>query len=132
MPSLCANPSRSLMPSLPPSLCVGSFLADSAENSVAFTLADATKAINIDLEKGEGTGVTVVTNTAGVGVVVTAVVPGRAAARSGLEVGHVVVSMDGILARDHKHEDVLALLRGVEEEHGRRMSTTAQAVRGSI
>ena len=36
------------------------------------------------------------------------------------------------LARDHKHEDVLALLRGVEEEHGRRMSTTAQAVRGSI
>ena len=36
------------------------------------------------------------------------------------------------LARDHKHEDVLALLRRVEEEHGRRMSTTAQAVRGSI
>ena len=36
------------------------------------------------------------------------------------------------LAGDHKYEDVLALLRGVEEEHGRRMSTTAQAVRGSI
>ena len=78
-----------------------SFLADSAETSVAFTLADATKLIDIDLAKGEGTGVTLVTNTAGVGVVVTAVVAGCAAARSGLEVGHVIVSLDGILARDH-------------------------------
>jgi membrane-associated protease RseP (regulator of RpoE activity) len=79
-----------------------SFLADSAETSVAFTLADATKVINIDLAKGEGTGVTLVTNTAGVGVVVTALVAGCAAARSGMEVGHVIVSMDGILASDHR------------------------------
>ena len=91
-----------------------SFLADSADNSVCFSLADATTAVDIEREDGEGTGVTIVTNTQGVGVVVVQLVPGRAAARAGLEVGHVILSMDGQLVRDHRQ-----VVRSMDDSVGR-------------
>ena len=80
-------------------------LADSASaGGLAFGLSDGSLAVQI-LRDGddEGVGVTLVANKhAGYGVVVTAVVPGRAAHRAGIQVGHVILSIDGQLSTDHR------------------------------
>jgi len=78
------------------------WLADAAEKSVTFTLSDSTHGVLVDRLRGD-VGVTLVDNiAAGLGVVVVAVVPGLAADRAGLEKGHVILSVNGELARQHR------------------------------
>lgn len=78
------------------------WVADAAESRVRFSLADASHSFVIDRTKGE-VGVTLVNNTtAGYGVVVVRVVPGLGADRTGLEVGHVILSANGQLAMHHR------------------------------
>lgn len=78
------------------------WLADAADKNVTFTLSDATHSVLVDRLRGD-VGVTLVDNiAAGLGVVVVAVVPGLAADRAGLEKGHVILSVNGELARQHR------------------------------
>lgn len=78
------------------------WLVDAAESRVSFSLADASHSYILDRAAGD-VGLTLVNNTtAGFGVVVVRVTPGLGAAHAGLEVGHVLLSIDGELALNHK------------------------------
>ena len=80
------------------------WLADASENRVRFSLADSTETFVIDRATWGDVGLTLVNNTtAKLGVVVVHVVKGSAADKAGLNVGHVIQSVDGELAWHH-HE----------------------------
>ena len=78
------------------------WLADAAENRVRFSLADASQAITIDRALGD-VGLTLVNNTnAKIGVVVVHVIPGAAADRAGLIIGHVIQAVDDEISWHHR------------------------------
>ena len=78
-------------------------LADTACGGVSFTLGSETKKIVVDKSRGD-VGITVVNNSSsvGLGVVVVGLVMFGAAEEAGVEVGHVIRSIDGELACDHE------------------------------
>ena len=79
------------------------WLADASENRVRFSLADATSRYVIDRANWGDVGLTLVNNTtARLGVVVVHVIKGSAAEKAGLDVGHVIQSVDGELAWHHR------------------------------
>jgi len=89
------------------------WLADAAENRVRFGLADKSEAFTVDRALGD-VGLTLVNNNqAGLGCVVVSVMRGLAGARAGLEVGHVIMAVDGELAWEHSD-----VIRMVDEASG--------------
>lgn len=73
------------------------WLADAAENRVRFGLADSSEVFTINRSLGD-VGLTLVNNTqAGIGCVVVRVASGLGGDRAGLQVGHVILSVQGEL-----------------------------------
>ena len=93
------------------------WLADAAESRVRFSLCGSLRKYCLDrvIEGPLGdVGLTLVNNAAaGVGVVVAHVQKGLAADRAGIEVGHEILSVDGLLAWDHK-----AVIIQIDEARG--------------
>lgn len=78
------------------------WLTDAAESRIKFSLADSTRTVRLNRAVGD-VGLTLVNNTqAGVGVVVVQVAKGLAAQQAGLEIGHVILAIDGELAVQHR------------------------------
>jgi len=78
------------------------WLADAADSRIKFSLADSTRTVRLNRAVGD-VGLTLVNNTqAGIGVVVVQVARGLAADQAGLEVGHVILAIEGELAFEHR------------------------------